>query len=350
MKRVKGNVGASVCNYLFETTAGVVWPVRKAVELFPSLSPPLPICVHVTITGTCDCEGHRSLKSNQHPNRISDLSPDSRSENSCNTKCPVNHQNTRNHRVRGHYHHTEAPKSWSASFALCKGFSCTFFSQSKLSLNFSASFCILSSASCALSVSHLSPLKVWPVERERALCEGWCLQTAGNRSARRSNGLLLCEPSLALCSSPLFISLMSFAGYMLLIKHAARLLIVNQIQFVPRARSEWASPPRTKVSKQPCQSWTKDPRHHFYLPQLEPLQHAGSHWMRCYPDRFPEGHSRHVQREHSCTLPCLIFSSQWHLGKNRIFICSTSAGCKNGFTWVYTQNLYPKYSKNLPHF
>lgn len=105
---------------------------------------------------------------------------------------------------------------------------------------------------------------------------------------------------------------------MLLIKHAARLLIVNQIQFVPQARCEWASPPRTKVSEQPCQSWTKGPRHHFYLPQPELLQLAGSHWMRCYPGRFPGRCSRDVQSKPSCTLPRhLFFFTQWHLGRNK---------------------------------
>lgn len=46
---------------------------------------------------------------------------------------------------------------------------------------------------------------------------------------------------------------MSLAGYMLLIKHATQLLIVNQIQFVPGACCEWASPLRTKVFEQPRQ-------------------------------------------------------------------------------------------------
>ena len=44
--------------------------------------------------------------------------------------------------------------------------------------------------------------------------------------------------SLSLSRSLLFISLTSLAGYMLLIKHAALLLIVNQIQFVPQALHE----------------------------------------------------------------------------------------------------------------
>lgn len=178
----------------------------------------------------------------------------------------------------------------------------------KLFLNFfffCASIYILPSASCALSVSHLSPLKVQPVERGGGTeCSLWRLlsQTVGNRSARRSDGLLLCEPSLALCSSPLFISLMSLAGYMLLIKHAAWLLIVNQIQFVPRAHCEWASPHRTKVSEQPCQSRTKGRKHHFYLEHR-----AGSRWMRCYPGRIPSRCSWEVLRKPSGTLPHFFF-------------------------------------------
>lgn len=143
----------------------------------------------------------------------------------------------------------------------------------------------------------------WEGRCRAALCEGCSPQTEGNRSARLSNGLLLCEPRLALCNSPLFIFLTSLAGYMLLIKHAARLLIVNQIQFVPWAYHEWASPLRTKVSEQPCQSWTKGPKHHFYLRRPELLLLVGSHWMRSYPGRFPGRCSRDAQRKLSCTLP-----------------------------------------------
>lgn len=95
------------------------------------------------------------------------------------------------------------------------------------------------------------------------------LLTDGQRSIKQDTPVScsLCEPNLALSNSSLFISLMSLAGCMLLIKHAAWLLIVNQIQFVPWACHEWASLPGTKVSEQPCQSWTKGPRHHFYLKQ-----------------------------------------------------------------------------------
>lgn len=186
------------------------------------------------------------------------------------------------------------------------------FSPSKLFLNFFACICILPSASCALSVSHLSPLKVQPVEKGGTECSLWRLpsQTVGNRSTSRSNGLLLCEPSLALCNSPLFISLMSLAGYMLLIKHAAWLLIVNQIQFVPWAHCEWASPHRTKVSEQPCQSHTKGRKHHFYLKQC-----AGSYWMRCYPGRFPSRCSWEVLRKLSCT-SLHFLKNLWHQVRN----------------------------------
>lgn len=91
---------------------------------------------------------------------------------------------------------------------------------------------------------------------------------------------VLCEPGLAVCSSPLFISLMSLAGSMLLIKHATQLLIVNQIQFVPEACCEWASPLRTKVFEQPRHSRTKDPRHHCDLPNL-----VGTRWRWRYSAR-----------------------------------------------------------------
>lgn len=201
----------------------------------------------------------------------------------------------------------------------CIGFTFTIFYWAK----FSSTFLLLSAYShlpCVHYQSHISPLYKFGLlrgETQAALCEGCSLQTVGNRSARRSNGLLLCEPSLALCSSPLFISLTSLAGYMLLIKHAARLLIVNQIQFVPWARCEWASPPRTKVSEQPCQSWTKGPRHHFYLPQTELLQLTGSHWMKCYPGRFPGRCWRDVQRKTILYFATPSFFTQWHLGRNK---------------------------------
>lgn len=146
-----------------------------------------------------------------------------------------------------HYHQAEALQSSRST------------SPSALSLNFSASFCIPPSAPCALSVSHLSPLeKVWALgEGKGALCEGrasadgWGIDQPDVPMARLPPFV---SPVWLAAAPPLFISLVSSAGYMLLIKHAARLLIVNQIQFVPGARAEWASPLRTKVSKQPCQS------------------------------------------------------------------------------------------------
>lgn len=55
-------------------------------------------------------------------------------------------------------------------FAAAEVFLALVVSQSKLLLNCSASFRILTSALCALSVSHLSPLKVWPVGRGDSLC------------------------------------------------------------------------------------------------------------------------------------------------------------------------------------
>lgn len=151
-----------------------------------------------------------------------------------------------------------------------------------LQFNFSELFCLLLHTTICtvriISLGSLSPLKsLGPLERERGFLwrPGVC-RRPGNRSARRSNGPTssFVSPVWLAATPPLFISLVSSAGYMLLIKHAARLLIVNQIQFVPGAHVEWASPPRTKVSKQPCQSWTKDPGHHLYLPPLEPRQLA----------------------------------------------------------------------------
>lgn len=161
-------------------------------------------------------------------------------------------------------------------------------------LNFSASFFILPCASCTISVSHLSSLRlalrVGRLFVKAGLCRRWGIDQPGGAMAYS----FVSSEQL-----PLFISLMSLAGYMLLIKHAARLLIVNLIQFVPRTCREWASPPITKVSEQPCQSCTKEPRHHFYLTQAELLPLSGSHRMRCYPDSFPGRHSSNIQSKHS---------------------------------------------------
>lgn len=135
---------------------------------------------------------------------------------------------------------------------------------------------------------------------------------------------------------------------MLLIKHATRLLIVNQIQFVPRACCEWTSPPRTKVSEQPCQSWTKGPRHHFYLPQPELLQLTGSHWMRCYPGRFPGRCSRDVERKPSCALSHNLFFIQWHLGRNKALYQNLAATLLQSVIMIFTStNTHSgKYSKS----
>lgn len=146
------------------------------------------------------------------------------------------------------------------------GFTCESFSPHRG--KFSSTFLPLSAYSHLPAVHYLSrifsPLKSLAGgegrQQQAALCERRSVQTAGNRSARRSDGRLLCEPGLALCAAPLFISLTSLTGYMLLIKHAARLLIANQIQFVPRARGEWASPSRTKGVRTAVSELNKRPR------------------------------------------------------------------------------------------
>lgn len=251
----------------------------------------------------------------------------------------VDHQHPQS---EDHYHQAEALQSSGPT------------SPSALSLNFSASFCIPPCAPCALSVSHLSPLeKFGPLEREKgSLWRPGVCRRLGNRSARRSNGPTspFVSPVWLAAAPPLFISLVSSAGYMLLIKHAARLLIVNQIQFVPGARAEWASPPRTKVSKQPCQSWTKDCGHHLYLPPLEPRQLARQQPLN-------EALSWQVSRRafKTCPPPTFLYIAMSHFfsfPSNDIsteieFICGASdKKKKQASTWVYTQNLYTKYSKS----
>lgn len=168
--------------------------------------------------------------------------------------CPHRHDYQVNRRhFQGHFHRAESINSWSASWQQYRFY---FLSHGQLFFNFSSSFCILRFTWSALSGSHL---KLWPVELGASL---WRLVSADDRESisQAVQRPVLCEPSLAPCSSPLFISLMSLAGYMLLIKHATQLLIVNQIQFVPGACCEWASPLRTKVFRTATSELDKRPR------------------------------------------------------------------------------------------
>lgn len=108
--------------------------------------------------------------------------------------------------------------------------------------------------------SHISSLRVWPIERGSSL---WRLLSADGQESIRQT--LRCPAPFV---RPIWLSAISLSVYLphvarwldALNKHAAWLLIVNQIQFVPLARYEWASLPRTKVSEKPCQSWTKSPQ------------------------------------------------------------------------------------------
>lgn len=164
----------------------------------------------------------------------------------------TDYQVNRRH-FQGHFHRAESINSWSASW---QQYRFNFLSHGQLLFNFSSSFCILRFTWSALSGSHL---KLWPVELGASL---WRLVSADDRESisQAVQRPVLCEPSLAPCSSPLFISLVSLAGYMLLIKHATQLLIVNQIQFVPGACCEWASPLRTKVFRTATSELDKRPR------------------------------------------------------------------------------------------
>lgn len=131
----------------------------------------------------------------------------------------------------------------------------------------------------------------------------------------------LCEASLApASSSSLFISLTSLAGYMLLIKHAARLLIVNQIQFVPRARREWASPPRTKVSETAMSELNKRPRASLSMGDSRScFSLAGSPLNEALiPAGFQAGGGEMLRVKPSPTLPHhLLFTHRDISGRNK---------------------------------
>lgn len=100
--------------------------------------------------------------------------------------------NTNNNLVQGHFHKTPSAV-WVHRHRESLHFF-FFYWANFAELFFFASICILPSALCALSRSHLSPLNVPPVER---CCswEGCSLQTVGNRSIRHSDVLLLWVPS-----------------------------------------------------------------------------------------------------------------------------------------------------------